>query len=346
MKPHRLRKGDKLAVLSPSWGGPSVFPHVFNNGVKYLEEILGLVVKEFPTTRMTDTDLHGSPEIRAKDINDAFADPEVKGIIASIGGDDSIRILKYLDKDIIISNPKLFMGYSDTTTLLTLLNQWGLVTFHGPSVMAGFSQGHSLPTNWYKHVEEVIFEDKSEYKLPLFDWYSEGYSDWSDEENTGKIKAEVTNHGYQVLQGSGIVEGVTFGGNIEIFEFMKSTDYYPDTNFWKDKIVFFETSEDVPSVTNVKYFLRNYGIQGLFSNVKAILFGRCRDYTNEMKKEFNNMLITVIREEFGATDLPIMTELDFGHTDPQWILPLGIKMKVDLDKKKLSLLESPFINPS
>ncbi len=101
IKPIKLKKGDTIAVLSPSWGGPSVFPYIFDNGIKVLKENFGLKVKEYPSTRMSAEKLYENPKIRAQDINAAFADKEVKAIIPSIGGNDSIRILKYLDKKII-----------------------------------------------------------------------------------------------------------------------------------------------------------------------------------------------------------------------------------------------------
>src|SRR3989344_4296807 len=105
-KPTKLKQGDTVAIVSPSWGGPSVFPHVYENGLKILTE-WGLKIKEFPTARMDSTFLRENPQVRAKDINDAFADPEVKAIFASIGGNDSVRTVPFLDKDIIYRNPKI-----------------------------------------------------------------------------------------------------------------------------------------------------------------------------------------------------------------------------------------------
>ena len=145
VKPNRLKAGDTVASLSPSWGGPAIFPRIYELGVRNLKANFHLQIKEYPTTRGDPELLHGNPEMRAKDVNSAFSDREVAGIISSIGGDDSIRILSYLSKEAIKSNPKVLMGYSDTTTLLSYCNQLGLVTFHGPSIMAGFSQMENLP---------------------------------------------------------------------------------------------------------------------------------------------------------------------------------------------------------
>src|SRR3989344_771724 len=135
-KPAKLKKGDTVAIVSPSWGGPSAFPHIYENGLKVLQE-WGLKIKEFPTARMDAGFLRTNPQVRAKDINDVFADPEVKAVFASIGGDDSVRILPFVDKEIIANNPKILMGYSDTSTLHVFANLQGLITFYGPSIMAG-----------------------------------------------------------------------------------------------------------------------------------------------------------------------------------------------------------------
>ncbi len=95
IKPNKLNQGDTVAIISPSWGGPSIFPHIHENGLKALREEFGLIIKEYPTARAEADFLYHQPEARAADVNQAFADPEVKAIIASIGGDDSVRILPY-----------------------------------------------------------------------------------------------------------------------------------------------------------------------------------------------------------------------------------------------------------
>jgi muramoyltetrapeptide carboxypeptidase LdcA involved in peptidoglycan recycling len=87
--------------------------------------------------------------------------------------------------------------------------------------------------------------------------------------------------------------------------------------------------------------LRNYGTQGIYDKVKAVLFGRARDYSEEEKKELDETLVNTIGIEFGRPDLPIISNMDFGHTDPQIILPLGIKAELNTTSKSFKLLESP-----
>ncbi|WP_249364457.1 LD-carboxypeptidase, partial [Pseudoalteromonas ruthenica] len=105
IKPNKLTQGATIAVLSPSWGGPSVFPHIYQQGLKNLKA-MGFNIIEYPSATAPDSTLFTNPEMRAADINDAFANPQVGGIIATIGGSDSARILRYLDMVIITAKPK------------------------------------------------------------------------------------------------------------------------------------------------------------------------------------------------------------------------------------------------
>ena len=92
IRPRRLVAGDTVAVLSPSWGGPHAFPHVFDRGLAQLRE-WGLEIREYPSTRASAERLAADPRARAADVNAAFGDPSIQAIVASIGGDDSIRLL-------------------------------------------------------------------------------------------------------------------------------------------------------------------------------------------------------------------------------------------------------------
>lgn len=341
IKPKKLQKGDTVAAVSPSWGGPSVFPHIYESGIKVLEN-LGLKIKEYPSAKKDADYLYNNPEFRAKDINDAFADSEVKAIFVSIGGDDSVRILPHLNAEIIRKNPKIIIGYSDTTTLLTYFNQLGLVTLHGPAIMAGFSQWDSLGQKFQEHIRTILFENPENHNYKPFNSYCEGYLDWSDKSNVGKVKPMSTNSGWNVLQGNSKIQGQLFGGCVEVLEFVKGTKFWPNDDFWNGKILFLETSEDKPTPDQVKWMLRNYGMQGIFDKISALLIGRPRDYSEEEKKELNENIIKVVNTEFKNENLPIITNMDFGHTDPQWILPLGITAEIDCHKKEFKLIEKIF----
>ncbi len=343
VKPRRLREGDTVAVVSPSGAGPSRFPWVYERGLRMLQDTFGLQIKEYPTARADASTLARNPRMRAEDINRAFADPEVQGIVVSIGGDDSMRILPYLDPDAIRGNPKILMGYSDTTTLLTWCNQRGLVTFHGPSVMAGFSQLDALPLRFADHIREMLFHPRPTLEYRPYGGYSEGYPDWASRGNLGRVNQPKEDAGWHWLQGRASARGRLFGGNIEVLEWLKGTRFWPDVGFWDGKILFFETSEEMPAPLDVKRWLRNYGLQGVFDPVEAILFGRARGYSDDQKRELDESLVSVVTEEFGRRDLLIVSNLDFGHTDPQLILPLGVEAEVDCVKRTFRLVESPVL---
>jgi muramoyltetrapeptide carboxypeptidase LdcA involved in peptidoglycan recycling len=120
---------------------------------------------------------------------------------------------------------------------------------------------------------------------------------------------------------------------------MKSTQFWPVPGFWKGRVLSLETSEDKPSVSNVRDWLRNYGMQGVFDQINALLIGRARDYSAEEKQALYKTVVDVVAGEFGRPDLPIVANMDFGHTDPQIILPLGVLAEVDCEQKTFRLLE-------
>jgi muramoyltetrapeptide carboxypeptidase LdcA involved in peptidoglycan recycling len=338
IKPPRLKPGDTVAVVSTSWGGPSVFPHVFDRGVDVLRRVFGLEVRELPTARMAALDLGANPRQRADDLNEAFADPSIRAIVMSIGGVDSIRILEHLDPSLAAANPKILLGFSDSTTQLAYYNQAGLVTFNGPSVMAGIAQLEQFE-GAVDHVLALLFEPRPSYDyLPFKDW-TDGYPDWRDPSHAGEVGERRPHDGWRWLQGEGRVQGRLFGGCAETMEMMKGTRFWPEPEFWRDRILFLETSEDKPAPETVGYWLRNYGVQGVFDRVSGVLIGRARGYSNAEKAELDAMIVRLIAREFGATGLPIVTNLDFGHTDPQWILPLGVRAEIDADARSLRLLE-------
>ncbi len=335
---YKLKRGSTVAIVSPSSGAAATYPTVYREGIKNLEEIFGLNVTEYPTARMDNDQLHKNPALRAKDINDAFADDSINGIITSIGGDDSVRILPFLDKKIIQSNPKFFLGYSDATVLHSYLNQLGLVTFHGPSVMAGFAQTKHLPKEFEQHINNFLFTDVEAYDYVAYPQYCDGYLDWSDIKTAGKTAPLKPNEGWHWINGTGPIKGALFGGCIEALEFIKSTDYWPPKQFWNNKILFLETSEEKPSIDQVKYMLRNYGTQGIFNQISALIFGRPIHYTNEEKVKLETIIMNIVVDEFGVKNLPIITNMDFGHTDPQLIMPLGMDLAIDFTKKTIKIM--------
>lgn len=337
-KPERLHIDDAVAIVSPSWGGPSVFPHIYDLGIALLQA-WGLRVVEYPTARMPAVELAAHPELRAADINRAFADPDIKAVIASIGGNDSVRILPYLDPAVIAANPKILLGYSDTTTVHVFCNLQGLVTLHGPSVMAGIAQMAAMP-EYAIHLREMLFVPADQHRYQPYAKYSDGYPDWRHAAKAGQVNETQSHEGWRLLQGRGTVEGTLFGGCIDVLEMVRATPFWPAPDFWTGKILFLETSEEAPSVETVEAMLRGYGMLGLWGRVAGLLLGRAARYSDADKLALEQAALTVIRDEFGRADLPIIANMDFGHTDPQMVLPLGVKARIDCAPLAFQLIES------
>lgn len=313
---------------------------MYEHGLAVLRDEFGLQPVEMAATRANQTYLRRHPSVRAEDVNQAFADGNLRGIVASIGGDDSVRILPYLDLDLILDHPKVLMGFSDTTTLLTYLCWNGMVTFYGPSVMAGISQMRNYPRQ-IEHVQEMLFRGPARYRYCPSPSYSEGYPDWSKDELVGHVGRKRRSSGWKALQGEAKVSGALFGGCVEALEMMKGTPFWPPASFWDGKVLFLETSEDMPPPDSVKYMLRNYGMQGVLDSLSALLIGRPRGYTRVDKRRLAAVVRQVVAEEFERPDLPVLMDLDFGHTDPQMVLPLGVRAEVDPATAGLRLLERP-----
>lgn len=142
VRPRRLRQGDTVAVVSLSSGmlGDPAMLHKYELARTRLERDFGLRVRPMPHALAGSEFVWAHPELRARDLMDAFADESVDGVFCAIGGDDAIRMLPYVDLETLRAHPKIFMGYSDTTVNHFMLHRAGLVSFYGPSVLCEFGE--------------------------------------------------------------------------------------------------------------------------------------------------------------------------------------------------------------
>ena len=312
-------------------------PARYEMGVRELRERFGFEVVDMPHTRADAAWVWRNPQARADDINAAFADRSIDGIMPSIGGDDSVRILPYVDISVISDNPKVFMGFSDTTTLHVFSLLAGVQTFYGPSVMAGIAEnGGTFPyvESWMRRV--LMSSEPVGALAPASEWTDERVR-WEDTSQSIQRRTTQPNAGWNWLQGTSRVEGHLVGGCLDVLEFLKGTRWWPDSAVWEGAIFYWETSEDAPSPTLVGHWLRNYGSLGILDKIAGMVVGRPAGYTPEQRDELNKIIVSVVAEEFGRDDLPIVTNLDFGHTDPQMVLPNGGQMIIDPTTRSISL---------
>lgn len=339
IKPRQLRSGDKVATVSPSWGGPSAFPNRYETGKRQLEETFGVSVVEMPHTLASPEFLSLHPEARADDIMRAFGDPSISGIFATIGGDDSIRLIPYLDLEIIRQNPKVFIGFSDTTALHFACLTAGVSSFYGPSIMAGFAENGGIHRYTIDGVRRALFSADPIGQIPqnLDGWTAERV-DWADLERQHVPRVLQKAALPTLVQGTGVAEGHLIGGCAEVLEMLKGTAWWPSLDMWRGAILFYETSEDAPSPQFIRYWLRNFAAQGILQVLNGILIARpdpkgISGYQEQVEGAFTDCLA-----EAGLPAVPVLSGLDFGHTQPMLTLPYGARARVDCTRLQVSIL--------
>ena len=338
IKPKKLQAGDRIATVSPSWGGAGE-PELrwrYEQGVKRLEDVFGLEVTPMPNSLKGEDYLYEHPKARAEDLMAAFKDESIKGIIANIGGEESIRLLPYIDFDVISNNPKIFMGYSDVTVSHLFCYKAGVSSFYGPAILTDFAENIAMDPYTIDMVNRTLFSSKMIGDIhPAEKWTSE-FLDWI-EENKKQARTMQPNTGYEIIQGSEIVQGRLIGGCMEVLEIVKGTALWPEKKDWENSILFFETSEEKPEPRLIKYWLRNYAAQGILHQINGIIFGKPQDeaYYEDYKTEIRQVM-----KEFNLEDLPILYNMNFGHTEPKFILPYGALAEINCKKKTFSILEN------
>lgn len=339
IKPERLRKGDKVAIVSLSSGmlGEKKFIHKYYLGKQRLEEKFGLEVVTMSNTLKGIEYLYKHPEKRAEDLMEAFKDKTIKAIICAIGGDDTIRLLPYIDYNVIKENPKIFMGFSDTTANHLMMYKTGLVSYYGPALICDFAEYVDMYDYTENAVRQLLFEPQENYEIKKCDYWTNEHIPWC-EENVNKAKTRVKDpKGYEVIQGIGKVTGKLLGGCLDGFPIYNSTEVWPSLKEWDNKILFLETSEEKPSPDLITYYLRNLGAQGILNVAKGIIVGKPQD--EKFYEEYKDVYRKVLKE-FNRTDMPVLYNVNFGHSSPIGIIPYGINCELDIDNKKITLLES------
>lgn len=338
IKPERLKRGDTVASVSLSWGGAGD-PEInwrYLQGKRRLEEVFGLKVVEMRTTLKGSEYVYNHPEERARDLMDAFKDPEIKGIFSCIGGDDSIRILPYIDFELIRENPKVFIGYSDTTITHLICHKAGISSFYGPSILAEMAENvemHKYTVDWIKR---CLFENEVIEKIKPSELWTSERLPW-EEGNKDTRRKMLPNKSHELLQGEGIVRGRLIGGCVEVLEMAKGTEIWPVLEAFRGAILFLETSEDMPSPENLLYALRNYGAQGILEKINGIIFGK--PYHDKYYEEYKEVIRKALKE-YSLESLPVLYNLSFGHTSPMIVLPYGATAEIDCTQPSFSILES------
>lgn len=319
-------------------------PHIqfeTETGIRRLEEY-GLNIKFMPHALMGLDYVKAHPEKRAEDLLLAFHDPEIDMILCAIGGDDTYRLLPYLFEHDELANSvtdKVFLGFSDTTINHLMLHKVGLTTFYGQAFLPDICELSSemLPYT-RKYFEELINTENISEICPSDIWYEERKSFGIDQ--AGKPLISHPNSGFELLQGPSVFSGKILGGCIDSIYDMFNGDRYadmpvlckkyhlfPDPEDWKGRILLLETSEEKPSPEKYRKALEYLKQTGVFEAVSGLLIGKPMDET--YAQEYRLLLTKVI----DRPDLPIVFNLNVGHSLPRCIIPFGINAFVDVNKQ-------------
>lgn len=341
IKPSKLKKGDKVATISLSWGGAGDEEILwrYNQGKERLENIFGLEVIEMPNTLKGSEFIYNNPKKRAEDLMNAFADKSIKGIFSCIGGNESIRMLPYIDFELIRNNPKVFIGYSDSTITHLICLKAGISSYYGASVLNEFAENVQMHDYTVEYINKTLFSNEKIGNIKSSENWTSEYLPWLIE-NKNKSRKMLNNTGYELLQGNGKVQGRLIGGCIEVLEMAKQTSLWPKDSDWDDAIMFIETSEDTTDPIYIEQWLRNYGTQGILNKINGVIWGK--PYDNKYYEEYKNIIKKVLYE-FNLKNLPVLYNMNFGHTQPMIVLPYGAMAEINCEEKRFSILESGVI---
>lgn len=336
----KLKRGDKVAILSPSFAAPGRWPHVYELGLKRIRDIFGLITVEYPTT----SKIGASAQERATDLIAAFEDQDIKGVIASLGGNDQVTYIKNLPKEPFINNPKPFFGYSDNSHFINHLWLCGIPSYYGGAVLTQFAMQSEMDAYTIEYLKKAMFEE-GEFDLKSSEVYNDIGLNWNDPSTLSQKRVYEMNDGWH-WDGSLSTEGFTWGGCLEsIDEMLRHGVPIPTLDQFKEIVLFTETSEEIPSSDYVHRVYRALGERGILSQVKGILVGRPKSWEFDKQKstqekdrhrkdQRDTILETVRRYN---SEVPVIQNMDFGHTDPQISLPVGTKASVDSITKSIKL---------
>ncbi len=282
----------------------------------------------------------------ARDIHAAFADPEIKAIVSSIGGGDQIKILKYLDPELLKTHPKAFFGYSDNTNLHNFLWNLGLVSYHGGSIMNHFGRCGAMHPYTLEALRRALFE-QGEYEVHASPEYTdEDQLRWENPANLLTQPTLFPAPGWTWLNAERKVEGTLWGGNLEILDWnLWVSKYIQPVEAYTGKVFYFETSEELPSAPEVYRMLMCMGERGLLQQFVAILAGRPKawyfdhQHSPAEKERYTREQAEAVQKALAEyhPGVLVVFNLDIGHTDPQLILPNGGHIRIDGPQQKIYL---------
>ncbi|MDL2319435.1 LD-carboxypeptidase [Eubacteriales bacterium OttesenSCG-928-A19] len=337
-KPEMLRAGDTVATVSLSGGaaGEADLRAWYQVAKDRLRSIFGLNVVETKHCLMGREYVYQNPAARADDLMEALLDDGVKAVLLCQGGDDAARILPYIDRAIIRDHPKVFLGFSDATIIHHIFLQQNIVSFYGPNVLTTLSEPVALHPYTVDGMRKALFSRK-----PIGSVQPAGIRvyepvNWKD--GLHRQRPAVSVGSYEVLQGSGRVQGCLLGGCLgPLIYMLKGTDLFPAAERWEGSILFIDGMLPYGSRSALLHMLRGLAACGVLSRIRGMVVSN--PFAPEEEEATKGAVLTALREE-GLQELPVLYNVDFGHTAPMTTLPIGVQCEINCDARTFSIIES------
>lgn len=329
----KLKPGDRVAIVSPSFAAPGMFPALHEQAMRRLRADFGLEPVEFATTRRVGA----TPADRAADLMAAWSDPSIRAVFATIGGDDQITVLPHLDPAPFRADPKPFFGYSDNTNLLNWLWAHGLAAYHGGSTQVHIAAGGGIDAVHEQSLRAALFETVDLEIRPV-DRFTDEELSWAEPASLTSSAPTVPSPGWVWHQPERVVTAPTWGGCLEILQWsLAAGRWVLPPAAYAGCVLLLETSEEMPPAEEVFRMLRNAGERGLLEQFPAVLVGTAKASSlgnrppQEERRRFRDEQRAAVLRALAAYNPSAMAVfgVDFGHTSPQWILPYGGRLTVD-----------------
>ena len=299
--------------------------------MRRVRDVLGLVPVEYPTTRVVS-----SPQERAADLMAAFADPDIRAVLATIGGDDQITVLRHLDPEVVRADPKPFVGYSDNTNLLNWLWFHGVEGVHGGSTQVQLGPGPAPDPEYLTSLRAALFGgdvDPRAGRAHPRHGAAVGRPARAHRRAARRARRAVDVGGpAAVVTGRrGAETSRSSRWTLEVGRFVLPVEAYAGC------VLVLEPSEEMPSPEETYRGLRNLGERGVLGAASSLLWARpfasSREHprteaeASTWRAEHRDQVLRAVAEY--NPDLVVALDVDFGHTSPQWVLPYGGRVTVD-----------------
>lgn len=334
----KLSPGDKVAIVSPSFAAPAVWPDVHELGLRRIRDVFALEPVVYPFATNKDATVAE----KAQDLIDAFLNPDIKAVVSSLGGDIQVTYIKNLPAEPFADNPKPFFGYSDNSHFANFLYLHGVPSFYGAALFTQFAHQKEMNPYTVKYIRHALF-DSGEFELLPSDSFNDLGLNWFDSSLLDSEREYEKNEGWS-WDGAQNAQGLLWGGCVEsVDEMLRHGTTIPSLEQFEQIVLMLETSEEIPTADYVMRFFRALGERGILERIQGLCIGRAK--AREFGKLFSADERATYREQQQATILktvrtynkhiPIVQNMDFGHTEPQIPMPYGSTIRLDSEAKQI-----------